>query len=130
MSGKIVHFEIPFDDGDRARKFYADAFGWNVQAIPDLQYTMASTGPTSADGVPQEAGFINGGMSSREFASLKGPTVTVEVEDIDAALENIEQLGGSKAVGRTAVADMGFSAYFTDPEGNLIGLWENAPQQG
>ena len=22
---KVVHFEIPFDDGDRARKFYADA---------------------------------------------------------------------------------------------------------
>jgi hypothetical protein len=25
---------------------------------------------------------------------------------------------------------MGFAAYFTDPEGNLVGLWENAPAQG
>jgi predicted enzyme related to lactoylglutathione lyase len=26
-----------------------------------------------------------------------------------------------------AVGDMGFAAYFTDTEGNLMGLWENAP---
>jgi hypothetical protein len=25
---------------------------------------------------------------------------------------------------------MGFNAYFTDPEGNLTGLWQNAPQNG
>ena len=24
MSGKVVHFEIPFDDGDRARQFYSE----------------------------------------------------------------------------------------------------------
>ncbi len=27
MSGRVVHFEIPYDDGDRARAFYAQAFG-------------------------------------------------------------------------------------------------------
>jgi predicted enzyme related to lactoylglutathione lyase len=27
MSGKVVHFEIPFDDGDRARTFYGETFG-------------------------------------------------------------------------------------------------------
>jgi predicted enzyme related to lactoylglutathione lyase len=38
----------------------------------------------------------------------------------------VEKLGGSIALGRQAVGDMGFSAYFTDPEGNVIGLWQNA----
>jgi hypothetical protein len=27
---------------------------------------------------------------------------------------------------KTAVGDMGFAAYFTDPEGNVVGLWETA----
>jgi predicted enzyme related to lactoylglutathione lyase len=31
MSGRVVHFEIPFDDGDRARAFYREAFGWQLQ---------------------------------------------------------------------------------------------------
>lgn len=127
MSGKIVHFEIPFDDGERARGFYQEAFGWQVNEMPELSYTIVSTGPGDEQGFPSEPGFINGGMPSREFG-LKAPTVVVEVESIDAALEKIERLGGTKTVGRTAVGDMGFSAYFTDPEGNTIGLWENVPQ--
>jgi predicted enzyme related to lactoylglutathione lyase len=28
--GKVVHFEIPFDDKKRAMKFYADAFDWRL----------------------------------------------------------------------------------------------------
>jgi predicted enzyme related to lactoylglutathione lyase len=30
MSGRVVHFEVPFDDGDRARAFYQNAFGWDI----------------------------------------------------------------------------------------------------
>ena len=30
MSGKVVHFEIPFDDGERARAFYGETFGWQM----------------------------------------------------------------------------------------------------
>ena len=40
MSGRVVHFEIPYDDGDRARAFYAEAFGWQVMEMPDMGYTL------------------------------------------------------------------------------------------
>ena len=36
MSGRIVHFEIPFDDADRAHGFYEKAFGWNLNRIDEL----------------------------------------------------------------------------------------------
>lgn len=128
MSGKIVHFEIPFDDGERARGFYREAFGWNLMEMPEMSYTIAATGPTSEQGMPTEPGFINGGMVDRAEAAPKSPVITVDVASIDAALEKIEQLGGAKLVGRTAIPDMGFYAYFTDTEGNVMGLWENLPQ--
>jgi uncharacterized protein len=128
MTGRVVHFEIPFDDGDRARKFYAEAFGWNVVEMPELDYTVVSTGPTSEQGMPTELGFVNGGMLSRETGPSRGPVITVDVENVDAALETVERLGGKTEVPRTPVGSMGFAAYFTDPEGNLMGLWENAPQ--
>lgn len=54
--------------------------------------------------------------------------LTIDVPGIDAALEKIERLGGSKLVGRTEIPDMGYYAYFTDSEGNVLGLWENKPQ--
>ena len=46
MSGRVVHFEIPFDDGARARSFYAEAFGWQAMELPDMGYTLVTTGPS------------------------------------------------------------------------------------
>ena len=65
MSGRVVHFEVPFDDGDRARSFYKEAFGWQIMEMPEMGYTIVMTGPSDDSG-PTEPGFINGGMLSRE----------------------------------------------------------------
>ncbi len=127
MSGKVVHFEIPFDDGERAQAFYRQTFGWEVMSVPDMDYTMVMTGPTDPEKGPSEAGFINGGMFGRSDAfPAKGPTVVIDVPSIDDALRGIEAAGGKIASEKMQVGDMGFAGYFTDTEGNLIGLWENA----
>ena len=123
MTGRVVHFEIPFDDGDRARSFYKEAFDWQIMEMPDMGYTIVMTGPSNDSG-PTESGFINGGMLSREQGATSGPVVVLDVENIEAALEKIGGLGGSTVVGKTPVGEMGFAAYFKDPEGNVVGLWE------
>ena len=130
MSGKVVHFEIPFDDGDRARSFYKDVFDWQVTQMPEMGgYTLVMTGP-SGDAGPTESGFINGGMLSREQGATSGPVIVIDVSSIDESLAKIGTLGGSTVVGKTPVGDMGFAAYFTDPEGNVVGLWETVPSDG
>lgn len=123
MTGRVVHFEIPFDDGDRARKFYADAFGWDIVEIPDMHYSIVTTGPTGDGGRPTEAGYIGGGMLKRESPTDR-PVITIDVEDIDEALAKVESLGGMAVLGRQNVGDMGYAAYFKDVEGNLMGLWQ------
>ena len=125
MSGRVVHFEIPFDDGDRARQFYREAFGWQVQEMPEMSYTIVMSGPSGDQG-PTEPGYINGGMLPRQQAAHGGPVIVVDVDSIDDTLERIGGLGGSTVVGKVPVGDMGFAAYFKDPEGNVIGLWETA----
>jgi predicted enzyme related to lactoylglutathione lyase len=125
MSGRVVHFEIPFDDGDRARGFYKELFGWQVQEMPEMKYTMVTSGPSGDQG-PTESGYINGGMLSRDQAATSGPVLVIDVDSIDATLERVGGMGGSTVVGKTPVGDMGFAAYFTDPEGNVVGLWETA----
>ena len=75
------------------------------------------------------AGYIGGGMLQRvDF--VQGPILIVDVDDIDGALSKVEQLGGKTVRGRQEVGQMGFAAYFKDPEGNLMGLWQNAPTNG
>ncbi len=123
--GRVVHFEIPFDDADRARNFYRDVFDWQIQPMPEMNYTMVSTGPTSDEGMPSEPGYIGGGMMQRE-APVKSPVLTLGVDDIDSAIIAIEKNGGSAVGEKLAVGEMGFAAYFKDSEGNLMGLWQNA----
>ena len=124
MAGRVVHFEIPFDDGDRARAFYEKAFGWQVISMPEMGYTLATTGPSGDQG-PTEAGFINGGMMQRE-APFTAPNIVIDVDNIEAALEAVNAAGGTTVSERQAVGEMGFAAYVTDTEGNLVGIWETA----
>jgi len=125
MSARVVHFEVPFDDADRARSFYRDVFDWQIQEMPEMAYNMVSTGPTSDQGMPAEPGFIGGGMMQRQ-TPVTSPVLTLQVDDIDAAVVAIEKHGGKSVGEKMAVGDMGFAAYFNDSEGNLMGLWQNA----
>jgi predicted enzyme related to lactoylglutathione lyase len=126
MSGRVVHFEIPYDDGDRARNFYKEIFDWQLVTMPEMGgYTLVASGPSGDQG-PTEPGFINGGMLSRQEAATSGPVIVVDVASIDAALEKIDELGGGVVAPKTSVGGMGFTAYVKDPEGNVIGLWEAA----
>ena len=127
MSGRVVHFEIPFDDGDRARSFYEAAFGWQLFEIPDMNYTLVTSGPSDDNG-PTEPGFINGGMMKREEPYV-APNLVIDVTDIDETLKVITDAGGVIVSGRAAIGDMGFGASFRDTEGNLVGLWES-PAEG
>ncbi len=125
MSGRVVHFEIPFEQKDRAKRFYRDVFHWQVEEMPELDYVSVQTGPTGEDGMPGEPGYIGGGMTARAGYST-ATVVVLDSTDIDADLARVESHGGTVVEGRTPVGDMGFAAYFKDPEGNVVGLWESA----
>jgi predicted enzyme related to lactoylglutathione lyase len=124
---KVVHFEIPADDLDRAKAFYGDVFGWDLQTMPMPgmgTYTTVVTTPVDPETQqPTEPGAINGGMTERG-TSTPAPVITVDVEDIDAALRTVEAAGGRTVTPRTEIPGMGAFAYFTDSEGNVTGLWE------
>ena len=62
---------------------------------------------------------------SEEFPG-KGPNIGIDVPSVDEALRKVEAAGGKTASEKMPVGEMGFAGYFTDTEGNPIGLWENA----
>ena len=125
MTGEVGHFEIPADKPDRARKFYAATFGWKMNELPGMDYTMVSTGPVDEKGMPKEPGFIGGGIGKRADA-LMHPVVTIMVDEIEDAVKKIEKNGGTILHGKTPVGDgsMGWTAYFKDSEGNTVGLYQ------
>jgi uncharacterized protein len=125
MMRSVVHFEIPADDVARAKEFYSSVFDWQLQDMPGMDYTVART--TEVDEqtqMPTSAGAINGGLVPRN-EETSAPVLTIDVESVDQALKQVEAAGGRVVRPRTEIPGMGAFAYFTDPEGNTLGLWEN-----
>ena len=120
----VVHFEIPFVDKQRAQKFYTSLFGWTVQEIPEMDYSMVQTTEGDAQGRPKNPGAINGGLFQRT-PEAQAPVLVIDVPSIDAHLKKIGAAGGKVAMPKTSIGDMDFYARVTDTEGNVIGLWEN-----
>lgn len=127
---KVVHFEIPAEDLERAKGFYGSVFGWQLDTMPmpsGGEYTSVMTTPVDEQTqMPTEPGAINGGMMVRDDTT-PAPVITIDVESIDDALAQVESNGGSTVRARTAIPGMGAFAYFKDPEGNVMGLWETTP---
>jgi predicted enzyme related to lactoylglutathione lyase len=118
-----VHFEIHVDDPARAQKFYQTLFGWTFQQYGDIGYWVINTGPDDQPG-------INGGMLPRQGGSgdrVVGWVCTVEVEDLDAALETVEANGGAVAMPKDDMGGIGWVAYAFDSERNIFGMIQNKP---
>ena len=123
---KVVHFEIPTDDLARAKEFYGSVFGWGLQTMEEMDYTIVMTAPVDEQTqMPTEPGAINGGMMKRS-AETPNPVLTIGVDSVDDALKQVEAGGGSVVTPRTPIPGMGAFAYFKDTEGNVLGVFENA----
>ncbi|MCO4276409.1 VOC family protein [Pseudarthrobacter sp. HLT3-5] len=129
MAG-VVHFEIPADNKERANTFYQSAFGWTLTPMQEMDYTIAITTPSDEQtGMPSAPGAINGALFPRTD-NLKTPVITIDVEDVDAALAQVESAGGTVAQAKDAIPGMGYYAYFKDTEGNTMGLWQTDSSAG
>jgi predicted enzyme related to lactoylglutathione lyase len=123
MTGKVVHFEVPASKPKRAQSFYRDVFGWGMEEMPEMDYTMVTTAPVDKEGRLTEPGAINGGMM-KKTKRFSAPIITIQVDDIDSALDAVAKHGGKAVVKKTPIGPYGFSAYFKDTEGNLMGLFQ------
>ena len=121
---KVVHFEIPFDDKQRAMKFYTDSFGWQLTDMHEMTYVLARTVDVDDRQMPKEAGAINGGLFQRP-KDAPHPAIYVGVASVDATIKKVEAAGGKVVTARTPIPGMGAYARVADTEGNVIGLFES-----
>ncbi len=119
---KVVHFEIPVDDMNRAKKFYS-IFGWQIRDIPGMDYVGLTTADVDENRMPKEPGAINGGMMRRS-KEVTAPVVAIHVKSVEDHIKKALAAGGKLITPKSEVGDMGYYAYIADTEGNVIGLWE------
>jgi len=114
MGNPVVHFDIGCKDTGAAGRFYSSLFGWTTQQMgPAL---MADTG--SKEGI--QGHFTALGHEPHHYTMFY-----VQVDDVAASLAKAESLGGKVVVPPQQIPTGGF-AWFSDPDGNVIGLWKPA----
>lgn len=123
----IVHFEIPVKNLDKAKKFYGPTFGWKLDdwKMPDGSvYVGVHTTPIDEETrMPLKPGAINGGIT--DSTVIKAPVFAIQVESIEDKVKLVEKAGGKRHTPKQEIMGMGYYAYVTDPDGNVLGLWEN-----
>jgi uncharacterized protein len=81
MAGEVAFFELGVEDVERGRAFYEGLFGWRFEQGPSGQgWTIAT-------------GNVPGGMHGGDKGAA--PYLFFRVEDMDAALERVRELGGT-----------------------------------
>lgn len=116
MASRVVHFEIPCDDPERAAKFYTAAFGWQIQKWDGPQeYWLVDTG----EGEPG----INGGIM-RRGGPFDRVINTLNVENLDDSIKRIRELGATLVGDKIVIPDIGDLQYAQDPDGNVFGMMQ------
>ena len=113
---KVVHFEIPVDDAERASAFYREAFGWEIAGFGGEPYWLVTAG--AADEPGADGALIGRGDVHRN------PVVVVGVDDVDGVLSRVPQIGADVIQGKLEIPGVGWSAYIRDTEGNTIGIFQ------
>jgi predicted enzyme related to lactoylglutathione lyase len=112
---RVVHFELPADDPQRAATFYEKAFGWTITKWEGpFDYWLVTTGSDDEIG-------INGAITPRMMPE-QVTTDTIGVESVDDSLKKIVEAGGTITQPKQAVPGIGYVAYCTVTEGNLFGV--------
>ena len=123
MGNPVVWFEVMGKDGEKLRSFYGDLFGWSYESVEGMDYGMVQENESG------EMPSIRGGIGTAPQGASSYQTFYVAVDDVQAALDKAESLGGSTAVPPTELPMGGKIAIFADPEGNTIGLFKGPDGQ-
>jgi len=109
----IVHVEFSAEDREAAGKFYRELFGWEIVQIPEMNYATFDSGDN-----------VGGGFNPVTDTNPAGTVlVYVGTDDIAASLAKAESLGAKIVIPKTEIPDTGWFAFFSDPTGNMIGLY-------
>ncbi len=119
MAGQMVHLELPARDTAQAREFWGGLFGWEFQEFEGSPTEYHTT----------RFSETQGGAIMADDGSTKGPRVYFDVDDINAGVARVRELGG-EAGDAMPVPGMGWFATCDDNQGNGFGLWQTDPGAG
>lgn len=114
MGDPVTRFEIGCRNSSATRKFYESVFGWKTK----------DDGLSASANTNSEQG-INGAITALGHEPHNYVMIYMEVADVDDACTRIRKAGGEVTIGPIDIpGDRGRFAWFHDPEGNRLGVFQ------
>jgi len=126
MGNAVVHFEVMAQDRKKLGAFYTDLFGWKLDTDNPMGYGVIAHSDNYSKGGVGIGGGIFGDMPPEQ----SGVTFYVEVDDVEATLKKVEQLGGTRLMGPEQAEGGPTFGHLLDPEGHWIGLFQRGSMGG
>ncbi len=116
--GRFVWYELMTTDIKIAKAFYASVVGWGARdaSMPGSAYKLFTIGNSPV------AGLVNLPEDARRKSAAPHWIGYVGVEDVDAAVDRIKQLGGAVHVPPTDVPDISRFSVVADPQMATLAL--------
>lgn len=116
---RVIHFEIPSHEPEKAIQFYGSVFDWSFSKWEGPQeYWLITTGSAEEPG-------INGGLLRRDTGVASTTVNTIGVPSVDDFAARVVEGKGEVVVPKMAIPGVGWFCYCKDPDGNLFGLMED-----
>ena len=112
--GRVVHFEIPTDNPDKAQDFFKNVFGWTYQSYGEMEYWLVNSGDGELPG-------INGAITKKQHL-FQNVINTINIDNLEQTIELIKKNGGEIASEIMEIPNVGRVAYFKDLDGNVHGI--------
>ena len=112
-NGKICYLEIPTTDIPRSVRFYQSVFGWGIRQRGDGAAAFD-------DGV---GGVSGTWVAGRPSSPHPGLLLYVMVKSVAAAVDAVIAHGG-RIVQEIGADALEVTARFADPDGNVLGLYQ------
>lgn len=112
-NGKICYIEIPATDIAVSSNFYRQVFGWNIRKRNDGSIAFD-------DGVGEVSGTW---VLGRPPSTTPGLLIYIMVDSVEATVKTVIAAGG-EIVQPIGVDAPEITARFRDPDGNVIGLYQ------
>ena len=116
MAHPVVHFEIGCKDKAANSAFYETVFGWKTDPGPMGTIDTGASDAGSGAGIPGH--IVALGHEPHRFTHFY-----IETDDVAESLKQVESAGGKTVVPPVPLPH-GTFAWFTDVEGNTVGLWK------
>jgi catechol 2,3-dioxygenase-like lactoylglutathione lyase family enzyme len=120
LRDRRVHTTLPTQDVDGLRRFYEDTLGFEPSAIrPGVAVYRA--GENTLFVISRSRARSSGAHTQMAFTV---PDVDAEVRELQARGVVFEEYEMPKTVDSVAQMPAGRGAWFKDPDGNLLGLFQ------